>query len=212
MRKNKALLGAFTLPSMRTIGVADPDGQQWRVRVAWVPRWHWLARRIGRWRRRWTNKDPDLPELTNAGDVFDIVVIVGIVLVWLLLLLLLLVLDLIIVLIPVALGVVARVALRRPWRVEAVRVDDDKQIVRQVVGWRAARRARDQLAESLRSGSIVRPPVRASRARAGAVVEDPRIDNRSADQVARTRLGLAKVSGPRRWRRRRGRPGRRSDR
>lgn len=70
---------------------------------------------------------------------------------WVLLPLLLLVLDLVIVLILLAASVAARVLLRRPWTVEATALGHDR-ITTHVVGWRAALRRRDEIADSLRRG------------------------------------------------------------
>ncbi|NHC45704.1 hypothetical protein [Motilibacter aurantiacus] len=75
---------------------------------------------------------------------------------WLLLPLVLLLVDAVVVLVLLVGSVAARVFLRRPWTVEAV--NRTGRYRRQVVGLRAARRARRTLAGQLRSGAL-RPPV-----------------------------------------------------
>ncbi|NHC13217.1 hypothetical protein [Motilibacter deserti] len=79
---------------------------------------------------------------------------------WLLLPLLLLLVDLVVVLVLLVAGVAARVVLRRPWTVEAA--SRHARYRHHVVGLRAARRARSDLAEQLRAGTL-RPPVPAPR-------------------------------------------------
>jgi hypothetical protein len=148
--------------------VAAPDGTQWTVRVVWVPRWRALARRFGGWRHKRKRKGVDVDpgdaasgvlDIGSAGDEILVVVVIfiGVILAavlfwWVLLPLLLVVLDLLIVLILLAVGVVARVLFRRPWTVEAT-AEGAETIQDGVVGWRAALRRRDELAEQLRAGT-----------------------------------------------------------
>lgn len=155
------------------MSVKSPDGLTWRVRVVWEPRWRALARRFGGWRRRRKGDDggPDLGDLGNVdlpsgghgggffGDLADdlvvgIAIIIGLILFgfvfwWLLLPLLLLVLDIVVVIVLLVAGVVARVLFRRPWIVEAV---GGGRVATEVVGWRAALRTRDEMADKLRLG------------------------------------------------------------
>jgi len=153
--------------------VQAPGGGEWRVRVAWEPRWRALARRFGGWRRKRKDGDgfPDLGGIDvptghagGGGGGFDfgdsiligLLVIVGLIVFgllfwWLLLPLLLLVLDAVVVAVLVIAGVVGRVLFRRPWRVQAVGPGAEP-VVADVVGWRAALRARDEMAEKLRAG------------------------------------------------------------
>jgi hypothetical protein len=165
---------------MRTVAVTARDGTEWAVRVVWQPRWPLLVRRFGGWRaRRRTKKrghngemvdvaDPALSMWGDAvrieGDLGDdivvaILVIVGMIvfglLFWFLLLpLLLLLFDVVVLLSVFALATIARVLFRRPWTVEAVPATKGKRArQRQVIGWRAALRTRDALAEHLRTGS-----------------------------------------------------------
>ena len=70
---------------------------------------------------------------------------------WVLLPLLLIVIDLMVVLVLLVVTVVGRVLFRRPWTVEAT-AGNGQRIVAEVVGWRAALRRRDEIAELLRRG------------------------------------------------------------
>ena len=94
----------------------------------------------------------DLGDEVAAIVVILIAFVGGIALFWWVLLpLLLVLLDVIIVLILLAVSVAARVLLRRPWTVEATAPGHDR-ITAHVVGWRAALRRRDEIADSLRRG------------------------------------------------------------
>lgn len=172
------------LVAVRSVVVTAPDETRWSVRVAWQPRWRALARRFGGWRRKRKNRDVDGVDVADGavrtgdaalsrggggggGGSFDFgdaaIVIVGVLIAviaaavlfwWVLLPLLLIVLDLLIVLVLLVLAIVGRVLFRRPWTVEAT-AGDGERIAAQVVGWRAALRRRDEIAELLRRG---RPP------------------------------------------------------
>jgi hypothetical protein len=152
---------------MRTVTATAPDGGTWDVRVVWQPRWRALARRFGGWRRKRRKGDgPDVDggvlEIFSVGDdiVAALIAIVGLIvfglLFWFLLLpLALLVVDIVVVLILLALAIPARILLRRPWTVEAVRRtqgEAEKRVSAQVVGWRNALRTRDEIADKLRAG------------------------------------------------------------
>jgi hypothetical protein len=151
--------------------VQAPDGATWRVGVVWEPRWAALALRYGGWRRRrkqQTNGGGGLPDLNGSGggggwfDLGDdilvgIAVIVGLVVFgalfwWLLLPLLLLLLDVVAVVVLMVVGVLSRVLFRRPWIVRATNGTGTDQVMLRVVGWRAARQARDEIAAKLRAG------------------------------------------------------------
>jgi hypothetical protein len=156
---------------VRTVTADSPEGEQWLVRVAWLPRWRFLARRFGGWRRRRSDNKPagkksggggggwgGLPDL-GGGSGDDILVVIAIIvgfilfglLFWFLLLpLLLLIFDLLAVVVLCVLAAAARVLFRRPWTVEAVA--GERRFTVAVVGWRAALRARDEIAEKLRLG------------------------------------------------------------
>jgi hypothetical protein len=135
----------------------------------WEPRWRALARRVGGWRRRrmqgtdagdaaFTTVDAatrtssawDLP----GGEVLAVIAftLIGLILAaalfgWVLLPLLLLALDALVVVLLVVVAIVGRVVFRRPWRVEAVQAETGERVTADVVGWRAALRRRDEMAE-----------------------------------------------------------------
>jgi hypothetical protein len=161
---------------VRTVSVKAPEGTPWEVCVVWAPRWRALARRFGGWRAKRTGRSGEVVDgaLQVGGDLpssgggggggFDLgdeivaIVVIGIAFIlgvalfwWVLLPLLLVMLDVVIVLILLAGSIVARVLLRRPWTVEATAPGHDR-FTTHVIGWRAALRRRDEIADSLRHG------------------------------------------------------------
>jgi hypothetical protein len=164
--------------AVRTVIVQAPDNTSWRVRVVWEPRWRAMARRYGGWRRRHQDDrtgGSDLPDLSgadipvargggggswhNLGDdiLVGIAVIIGIIVVgllfwWLLLPLLLLILDVVAVVVLLVAGIAGRVLFRRPWTVQASGGPAAARVAARVVGWRAALRVRDEMADRLRAG------------------------------------------------------------
>ncbi len=179
---------------MRTVTVQARDGEQWQVRVQWLPRWRFLARRFGGWRRsrkqdRITAGDvangiPDGPSGGHGGGGFfdsladDIAiaitvivlfVVFGLVFWFVLLPVLLLVVDLLAVVVLCVVAGVARVLFRRPWTVEAQSAHPvtgaERRFTAAVVGWRAALRTRDEIADKLRQGYPVESVVATTNAR-----------------------------------------------
>ncbi len=157
-----------------------PDDTRWTVRVVWEPRWRALARRFGGWRRKRKRRDGDSGDLVDGavqigdaatsgsgrgraggfdlGEAIIVVVVVFLAVIaaaalfwWVLFPLLLIAVDLMIVLVLLVVALVGRVLFRRPWTVEAT-AGDGERVVAEVVGWRAALRRRDEIAESLRLG------------------------------------------------------------
>jgi hypothetical protein len=115
------------------------------------------ARRGDRDRSGWLDL-LDLPDGFDGGGLS--VIIAGVVLVVVMVVLLLLGLPLILALLDVVLvavlvvgGVVARVLFRRPWTVEALDGAGER-VTRQVVGWKASGRARDEMASELAHGRL----------------------------------------------------------
>ncbi|GAA0497948.1 hypothetical protein Ade02nite_53550 [Paractinoplanes deccanensis] len=161
--------------------VTAPGGTRWSVRVVWEPRWRVLARRFGGWRAQ-RRKDVGPGDVLGGGaeasseigghrlgsSISDELVIIGIVLFalvlaavlfwWVLLPLLLIIVDALIVLILLAVSLTARVLFRRPWIVRAAATTGETTEV-EVVGWRAALRRRDAIADSLRHGLSPAPEV-----------------------------------------------------
>ena len=71
---------------------------------------------------------------------------------WVLLPLLLVIFDFVVVLILLLVSIVGRALFRRPWTVEATAAGNGEHFTAEVVGWRAALRRRDEIAELLRRG------------------------------------------------------------
>ncbi len=160
--------------------MAAPDDTRWTVRVVWEPRWRALARRFGGWRRNRKQGDSGVGDLVDgvsqvasspsssggggSGGDFDLgdaLIVIAVIFIgfiaaaalfwWVLLPLLLILLDLLIVLVLLLVAVIGRVLFGRPWTVQAT-ASNGERLTAQVVGWRAALRHRDEMAESLRSG------------------------------------------------------------
>lgn len=136
--------------------VVAPDGARWRVRRRWLG-----GRRLPRWR----GKDAgDLWSWVDAGTPFDFgdsvlgaiafvvaIVVIAAVVVFLVLPLAILLVEVLLFLVLVALGVLARVALRRPWILEARR-DDGRELLWSMAGWGASREALAEIAAGLERG------------------------------------------------------------
>lgn len=147
--------------------VASFGGQEWVVRRRWAPRlgqdslFGRFRRRVKRMRKRaegWADGIDVLPD--GCVDLDDLligvaVIVAVIVLVLFVIPLLVSLIDLVIVLILALLSVVARIVFRRPWIIEA-RADDGTVRTWKVVGWRASRDRRDEIAQLLSAG--VAPP------------------------------------------------------
>ena len=144
--------------------VTAPDGRTWIVRRRLAPRlgsdtlW---GRFRGRFRRTLDRVEdvPDLGCLDAIGEgVTGVVVAIVLVLlaIFVLLPLLVAVVDVLIVLLAVAVGIVIRIVLRRPWVVEA-RADDGTAHCWRVVGWRASGARVLELSEHLQAGMLPPP-------------------------------------------------------
>jgi hypothetical protein len=147
--------------------VTDPGGMEWRVR----PRW-----RIGpeiRFRRRRDDGGVDgLPDLGDLGAADEaagaIVLVLGLVVLAVLAVvfvwpLLALAVELLIALILVLAGLVARIVLRRPWIVEASTPGGASRLRYRVRGYRAMRRVCAELADRLAAGDREPTVARAER-------------------------------------------------
>jgi hypothetical protein len=142
------------------VRVVDPEGRSWRVRRQWAPRLEGRGFRA-RFRRRrrkegdswsdWLDLPFDLPDSLTA--VLVMVALVAFIVVFVLfgIPLVLALFDLVVVVALVVGGVVARVAFRRPWTVEAVSVDGRRWCA-QAVGWSASGALRRELADRLAAG------------------------------------------------------------
>lgn len=148
----------------------DSTHTEWAVRVVWAPRHRALVRRIGAWRRRTRDEEKrsgsggsgswlDFP----ADDLFFwiflavlAILAAGLLLWWVVIPLLLLLLDILIVFVLLLLGLAARILIRRPWTVEAESASETHSV--EVIGWRRALRARDGIANGLKTGGAAAWP------------------------------------------------------
>jgi len=147
---------------MWSIEALAPDGRRYEVTVDWLPRTQSLLRSIRAWRtRRGEGDGPvDLVPVIDSDDlVVGIAVTVALVVLafllwWVVLPVLLAVLDVLIVLLVALVAAAFRVLFRRPWTV-SVRLRGFENVLATVgvVGLRAAMRAREAIAASLRSGA-----------------------------------------------------------
>ncbi len=150
---------------MRTVRVTDPSRTEWTVCVRWRPRHEALFRRFGGWRRKKKRNAADELDPTSGFDLLGpvdsltalVVLVVALAVFWWVALpLMLLLLDAVFVLIVVLIGMVVRVALRRPWLVDAVSAEQSFELP--VIGWKRALRARDGIAGGLKSGGAAAWP------------------------------------------------------
>lgn len=151
--------------------VEAPDGRVWTVRRRWIPRlgtetvWGRFRRRIGGVTRRVRGSADAAEELSGkvgyADDVVGAVVAVVVVVllvaaaVFFVIPLLVVLVDLLVLVVLALLALIARVALRRPWLVDAH--DAGGAHLRwRIVGWRASGAKVDEIADVLASGVV--PP------------------------------------------------------
>ncbi|WP_445149069.1 hypothetical protein [Baekduia sp. Peel2402] len=137
--------------------VVAPDGVRWTVRRRWV---HAPVR--PRWRG---TRDADAFSfadlgggLGDSGVLGAIAAIIAIIVLaafiaFVLLPLAVLLLEVLLFLLLAGIGLFGRVALRRPWRIEA-RSSDGRRTVREVSGWRDSRDAIAQLAADVERGIV----------------------------------------------------------
>ena len=133
--------------------VVDPQGRTWRVRRRWVP--HTV-----RWRGGRNVPDVDVPGLDLLDDELGIfaaigLAITGIVVVVVAVLFvipaLVFAVELLVVVLAIGLGALARVLFRRPWTVEARIKGTNEGREWKVVGWKASGELVDTVAERIRS-------------------------------------------------------------
>ena len=137
--------------------VVDPEGRTWRVKRRWLHRsLHW--------------RGPDGVDVADAGSLTDVVpfldddlgclpaigiVITGVtavlVAIFFVLPAIVFAVELVVLLLAVGIGVLARVILRRPWTVEARLAGTNQGREWKVVGWRASGELVDTMAERLRT-------------------------------------------------------------
>jgi hypothetical protein len=141
--------------------VVDPGGVRWRVLRRW-----WVSPLRPRWRGAQENGLEVLSDVGLAlgdvslgaiGAVIAIISVAAFVAFWILPLAILLVEVLVFVVLAAA-GLAGRVALRRPWRLEA-RSDGGTRLTWHVAGWRDSRDALAAIATALERGRLPEPPL-----------------------------------------------------
>ena len=141
---------------MSTRRVTTPGGVAWTVRRRWLP--HREGKGVvQRFRKRGkpdASNFVDLPfDIGDGGAGLVIAIVIAVALFLLLLLgwpVLLLGIDLAWLLLVGVLGMIGRIVLRRPWRVEAVSAAERRNWF--VKGYRAAGERRDEVARQLTHG------------------------------------------------------------
>ena len=127
-----------------------PDGSKWKLGRRWFPR-----------RDRWDGVDTgDLPfpDLGDADDILGAIllavfaVIAAVFLALLLFNVVVLAIEITILILGLLIGLFSRVVLRKPWTVFAI--SGPRHEERHIVGWRASRRAIDELAGEVESGRL----------------------------------------------------------
>lgn len=137
------------------------DGRSWTVRRRWVPRlgpetlWARFRRRVRQTVRRTSDLDGGSGCL-DVGGLDDLVVVLVLLLVlalavFIVIPLLVALLDVLLVALLAVLGVIARIAFRRPWTIEAV-ASDETRLAWHVVGWRQSGALVHDIADRLRVG------------------------------------------------------------
>jgi hypothetical protein len=138
--------------------VVSPDGARWKVRRRWLERPLADLRRRIRERRREIDAGDALDAIWVLDGVDSLGVaislsVAAILVVVVLLPLLGIALELVVVLVVVAWGAFARIALRRPWVIEARNLDDATRSSSYAVpGWRASGRAIEELRAAIAVG------------------------------------------------------------
>jgi len=144
-----------------THSVSTPSGQKWHVGRCWTGRRkppHWRGKRIGKEGIGEAADTIFTPVLDSpyAIVVYALVVAAIILAVIVVIPLLLFSIELIILGLAVAVGVVGRALLGRPWVVQAMPNDDSTAMLTwQVVGWRRSRRLITEVAVSLETGKAL---------------------------------------------------------
>ena len=147
---------------MPTVQVIAPDGTVWTVRRRWIPHREGkgISQRFRNRRRKRELDGLDLP-FSFASDLEGLAIVLGLIVAFVVLLLfgwplILLGIDLAWLLLVGVFGVIGRVVLRRPWRVEST--NDTQRLDWYVQGFRSAGRLRDDLANQYRHGHHPAPP------------------------------------------------------
>ena len=148
---------------IRSQTVRARDGGLWRIRRHWARRPRLRGPAFARrGSELWEHVDGEHSQKSSPFnllglDEISIAILVVLALIFVVIPLLLFAFEaLILVPLLVALGVLGRVLFRRPWMVEAARVEPKGEVVVwKVVGWGASDRAADQMAGMIRATSGV---------------------------------------------------------
>lgn len=141
--------------------VRGPDGRTWRVRRRWVShRVRWRGRRPRRDDGDWLDLPVDLPlddEFGCLGGIAIAVAVVGLIVlsVFFVFPAVIFAIEVLILVLLVGGGVVARFVLRRPWTIEAGPVTPSPATGHrswQVVGWKASGQLLDRISQDITSG------------------------------------------------------------
>jgi hypothetical protein len=160
---------AATFRWVRSREVTTPAGERWRVGRLWAPRigGETVSARARRFRRDHWRRTRDTLDASDAldgvGCVFDLldavvwfgVAVLVVILVLFLVPLLAGVVELLLLLVLIAGSVVAKVAFRRPWVVEAEAVEGPREgrlVAWRVVGWRASGQQVADVVRALEAG------------------------------------------------------------
>jgi hypothetical protein len=155
---------------IRSRTVRARDGAVWSIRRHWAPRPRLRGRAFRRREKPASSREPRVwIDWLNPLDVFDfdgfgLFLIAVAIIVFMIFIgvpvLIFLVETLLIVPVLVVSGVLSRVLFRRPWTLEATRIDPPGQTVQwNVVGWGASDRAGDQMAGMIRAtGGVPEAP------------------------------------------------------
>jgi hypothetical protein len=144
--------------------VTTPAGDQWTVRRLWAPRFRGETLTGRAWRRirrtgRRTGDGLDVASSPGCGlDLVDeLAIVIGAIVVVLFVAfvavpLLVALVDLLLLMLLTGLGLVGRVAFRRPWVVEAVG-PSDLRLTWRIVGWQTSAESVDFIADALAHGA-----------------------------------------------------------
>jgi hypothetical protein len=138
--------------------VTSPDGRKWTLGRHWMPR----RRTLGRAKLRDLDAPDFLPDFGDDLGVIGVIIlgfvaiIVGVLLILVIFNVFAIAIELLLVLVLLLWGVLARVVFRRPWTVFAK--SGTTLYTRQIVGWRASRRAIEEIEQDLRSGVQLQAP------------------------------------------------------
>lgn len=157
------------------------------MRRRWMGRHRWLGDRWRRWRGRDKGEGDfgalnflDGDDLLVGIGLAIVTVVIGLLAVWLLVPLLLVLVDIVVVVLVVVIGIAGRVALGRPWTIEAIGDSGESQTWA-VKGWKRSDTVIAAVRRALQDGTSAMDAAR----RAGALANGPRVRSRLVNDVER---------------------------